>query len=325
VKRLAILVGLVASALVMIVLALRIPLAHRALTDAPVIGPFFDWLADLAHIHTPREPVDIVYTFDRPPSPARLTSARDRLGRLTGLRTVVRGTKLVVTAGPDDDPLRAIITPRREPIRVFLVVYQSAELDRLRTALRTDDQAKRLGITVELDRIGYHLHAPSEIMYVNPDWADAHHCTGHRIEGTGVGCLLTGRDRIAAYVRGDAGLFTDAHPDALAAPTGFSFYVEDDGDAYELESVPITIAPSQVTNIQVAGDAIDLALGPDAAAALSARATASDVEMVAELAPGHLLPVELAGSGHIAITTGSDAQRAADELALAALGLHQVH
>jgi hypothetical protein len=46
--------------------------------------------------------------------------------------------------------------------------------------------------------------------------------------------------------------------------------------------------------------------------------------VVAELAPGRLLPVTLAGPGHIAITVGADAQRTADELALAALGLHQL-
>jgi hypothetical protein len=324
VKRVAIIVGLVASALVVIVLALRIPAAQRALTDAPVVGPFFEWLADLVHAPAPREPVDIVYAFDRRLAPNELASARDRLARLTGFPAAIRGDNVVVTAGPDDDVLRAIVTPRRDPIRVFVVVYQSDELDRIRKALRADDQAKHLGITVELDHVGYHLHAPSEIMYVNPDWADAHHCTGHRIEGTGIGCLLTGRDRLAAYVRGDAGLFTDPHPDALAAPTGRSFYVEDDGDAYELESVPITIAPPHLAGIAVADDAIDLALGPDAAGALAARATTPDVELVAELAPGTLLPVEPAGSGHIAITIGADAQRAADELALAALGLHQL-
>jgi hypothetical protein len=325
VKRVAIIVGLVASALVVIVVALRIPVARRALTNAPVVGPFFEWLADLVHAPTSREPVEVVYSCDRPLSPRELTAARDRLRRLTGLPTRFRGQHLIVTAGPDDDVLRAIVTPSRDPLRVFVVVYQSAELEHIRKALRTDDQAKHLGITVELDHVGYHLHAPSEIMYVNPDWADAHHCTGHRIEGTGIGCLLTGRDRLAAYVRGDAGLFTDPHPDALATPSGRSFYVEDDGDAYELESVPIAIAPSQLTDVHAADDAIDLALAPDVAAAVAARATSPDVELVAELAPGHLLPVELAASGHIAITVGADAQRAADELALAALGLHQVH
>jgi hypothetical protein len=324
-KRIAIIVGLVASALVVIVLALRIPVAQRALTNAPVVGPFFEWLADLVHAPAPREPVDIVYAFDRRLAANELASARDRLARLTGFPAAIRGDNVVVTAGPDDDVLRAIVTPHRDPIRVFVVVYQSDELDRIRKALRADDQAKHLGITVELDHAGYHLHAPSEIMYVNPAWADAHHCTGHRIEGTGVGCLLTGRDRLAAYVRGDAGLFTDPHPDALDAPTGRSFYVENDGDAYELESVPIAIAPSQLTDVQATGDAIALALAATAAAAVAARATTPDVELVAEVAPGTLLPVELTAPGHLAITVGADAQRAADELALAALGLHQVH
>jgi hypothetical protein len=324
VKRIAIIVGLVASALVVIVLALRIPVAHRALTRAPGIGPFFEWLADLTHIHTERESIDVVYAFEHPPSSDEIRAGRDSLRRLTGLPTSIRGNTIVVTARPDDDALRAIVTPRRDPTRIFVVVYQSDELDRIRKALRTDDQATRLGITVELDHVGYHLHAPSEITYVNPDWADAHHCTGHRIEGTGVGCLLTGRDRLAAYVRGDAGLFTDPHPDALAAPSGRSFYVEDDGDAYELESVPVAVAPSQITDVQAAGDAIDLALAPDAAAALAARATTPDAELVAELAPGALLPVTLGAPGHVEITVGADAQRAADELALAALGLHQV-
>jgi hypothetical protein len=205
-----------------------------------------------------------------------------------------------------------------------VVVYQSDELERIRKAIRTDDQAKHLGLTLELDHVGYHLHARDEFMYVNQAWADAHHCTGQRIEGTGVGCLVTGHERLAAYVRGDAGLFTDPHPDALAAPTGRSFYIEDDGDAYELESTATTIAPSQLTDVQVAGDALDLALSPDVTSAIAARATAPDVELVAELEPGALLPVTLASAGHIAITVGANAQREADLLALASLGLHPV-
>ena len=323
-KRIAIIAGLFASLLVVLALALRNPATNRFLTGAPVIGPVFEWMFEL--VHPPgRHPVHTLYAFHHHLPPDELARARDRVARITGLPVTIQVTRLVVTAGPDDDPLRAIVTPRREPLRVFVVVYQSDELDHIRKALRTDDQAKHLGITVELDHVGYHLHAPSEIMYVNPAWADAHHCTGHRIEGTGVGCLLTGRDRLAAYVRGDADLFTDPHPDALAAPSGRSFYVEDDGDAYELESVPIAITPSQITDVQVAGDAIDLALAPDAAAALAARATSPDIELVAELAPGTLLPVTLGAPGHVEIAVGADAQRAADELALAALGLHQVH
>lgn len=321
-KRVAIVVGLVASALVVLVLALRIPAAQHSLTEAPVVGPFFEWLADLTHV--PREPVEAVYTSDRQLTARELASAREPLHRLTSLPVTIRDHQLVVTAGPDDDPLRAFITPRREPIRIFLVTYQSPELEQLRRTLRTDDQAKHLGISVELDRVGYHLHAPSEIMYVNPDWADAHHCTGHRIEGTGVGCLLTGRDRLTAYVRGDAGLFTDPHPDLLQTPTGFSFYVEDSGDAYELESVPIIVGAPRLEGIAVAGDALDLALGPDAATTIAGRAKVTDLDLVAELAPGRLLPVTLGAPGHIEIAVGPDAQRAADELTLASLGLHQV-
>jgi hypothetical protein len=322
VKRVAILIGLFASALVVIVLALRIAPVRRVLTDAPGIGPVFEWLADFIHGSTAREPIAVAYGFDHPPGD--LADARDRLARVTGLPTAIRGNTLVVTAGADDDAMRAFVVPRRDPIRMFFVVYQSEALDRIGRTLRGDDQAKRLGLTVELDHIGYHLHAPDDILWVNPDWAAAHHCSGDRIEGTGVACFLSPRVRLDAYVHGDPGLFIDPHPDALAVPTGFDFYVEDDGDAYELETVPIIVGPQRLEGIAVAGDEIDLALGADAATTLAGRAKATDVEVVAELAPGRLLPVTLAGPGHIAITVGADAQRAADELALAALGLHQL-
>jgi hypothetical protein len=324
VKRVAIIVGLVASALVMLLLALRMPAARGYLIDLPGVGPVFEWVSELVHGPSQRHPINVLYALDHHLSPSELATARDRLARLTMLPTRVQGYRLVVHAGPDDDQLRALVSVRRDPIRVFVVVYQSEELDRVRKALRTDEQAKRLGLTVELDRVGYHVHAPDELMYVNPDWADAHHCTGHRIEGTGIACPLSPKQRLDAYVRGDAGLFTDPHRDLLAAPPGRGFYIEDDGDAYELEATPVTIAPMQLAGIDASGDDIELTLAPDAAAAIAARATTSDVQLVAELAPGALHAVTLAGPGKLALAVGPGAQRIADELALAGLGLHEV-
>jgi hypothetical protein len=324
VKRVAIITGLCASALVALVLALRIPAARGFLIDLPGVGPLFDWVSELVHGPPPRRAATVAYALAPNASDADLATARDRLDRLTNLPTAVRGKRLVVIPGPDDDPLAAIISVRRDPIRVFVVVYQSEELDRIKKALRSDEQAKHLGLTVELDHVGYHLHAPPDMLYVNPDWAAAHHCTGHRIEGTGIACTVTARERIDAYTHGDAGLFIDPHPDALATPPGRAFYVDDDGNAYELESTPIEIAPQQITSVQVTGDAIELAFAPAADAAIAARTTAPDVELVAELPPGALLPVTRTAPGHIAFAVGADAQRVADELALAALGLHQV-
>jgi hypothetical protein len=325
VKRAAIIAGLVASLLVLLVLGLRMPGTRGVLIDLPGVGPVLEWVSDLVRGPTPRHPIEVAYRLGRTVSPDELARARDRLDRLAMLPVSIRGDRLVVTADPTDDPLRATFIPRRDPIRVFVVVYQSPELDRIRKALGSDEQAKHLGLSVDLDYVGYHVHAPADMMYVNPAWADAHHCTGHRIEGTGIACPLTPRERLDAYVRGDAGLFTDPHPDALATPPGRSFYIEDDGDAYELEATPIEIAPSQIADVQVAGDVVQLMLAPSAAAAIAARATSPDIELVAEIAPGQLQPVTLSGPAVIAFAVRTDPQRVADELALAALGLHPIH
>lgn len=322
-KRAAIIAGLVASLLVLLVLALRMPGPRAVLIDLPGVGPAFEWISDLVHGAERRAPIEAAYRASRPLSAGELARARVQLHRLTTLPVTVRGDRLVVTASDGDALNRAMLSTRHDPIRVFVVVYQSPELDRIRKALGADEQARHLGLSVELDSVGYHLHAPGDMMYVNPAWAEAHHCTGHRIEGTGIACPLTPRERVDAYIRGDAGLFTDPHPDALATPAGRSFYVEDDGNAYELEATPVTIAPSQIADVQVAGDVVQLMLAPDIAAAIAARATSPEIELVAEIVPGQLLPLTLSGPV-IAFAVSPDARRVGDELALAAVGLQPI-
>jgi hypothetical protein len=201
-------------------------------------------------------------------------------------------------------------------------VYQSDELDRIQKALRKDEQAQKLALSVELDTVGYHLHAPNGMMMVNPAWAAHHHCEGHHYEGTGTSCEVTARDRIDAYVHGDPDLFVDPHPDALALPAGRAFYITGAGDGYELEAQPVEIAAAQITAVAAADSTLELTLPPAVAAALTARANAPTVELVAEIEPGQLHTMTVASNG-LAVTIDR-AGAFADALAIAGAGLHEL-
>lgn len=316
--RLAIVAAAIATLLAALVIAMRVPAAEMWLEDLPVVGGVFDALASLLHTHHDG-PTELRYRVDRPPNGEALAAIRRRVAPAT---VDLRDGTLVVTAASFSDALSATERLDRAwqwpTVRVFSVVYQSEELDRIKLALRKDDQANKLGLSVELDPIGYHLHAPSDLMMVNPAWAERHHCGGHHYEGTGTSCFVSARERVAAFVHGDAELFVDAHPDALALPTGRAFYATTEGDYYELEADAIEIPAAQIARAMENGTTLELTVAPTLMAALAARANAPTVELVAEITPGVLHPANLVGS-MLAI---DGAAEAADDLVIAGAGLH---
>lgn len=274
-----------------LLVAARIPKTAAYMEDVPVLGYLVEWIGH-------RGPTEVEITFDHTPTQPELTRARDLLtAYLAPMPIAVRGDKLVVTT---NDPFRVYsLHVQHLPLRVFTVVYESPELEDLLRKMARDDQAKRLGLAVKLDRIGYHVEAPSESLYVNPAWAEKHHCEGHHIEGTGTACYLSAKQRFDAYVRGDADLFIDAHP--LALPPGRDFYATGDGPIYELESHPLEVPLSR---IEVSKDAVLIPLG---------AVPAASVEHLVEVEPGKLIAGELVGD-RLAIPNDP-------ELQLASLGL----
>lgn len=282
----------VAAVLVLALLvAARVPKTAAYMEDVPVLGELVEWIGH-------RGPTDIEITFDHAPTAQELTRARDLLtAYLAPMPIAIRGDKLVVTAS---DPLRVYaLHLHHPPLRVFTVVYESPELEALRRSMLRDDQAKHLALSVALDHVGYHVTSPDDALYVNDSYAVKHHCTGHRIEGTGTPCYLTTKERFDAYVRGDPDLFVDAHP--LALPAGRDFYATDKGPIYELESSPIAVPLSRVQFNH------DAALIP-----LPAQPPA-DVELAVETLPGTLVVGDVRGN--------QLAFGASLELELASLGL----
>lgn len=280
---------LVAVALALVVAA-RVPRSAAVLEDVPGIG----WVVELIGVH---EPIEVALAFDHAPRPDELARARQLLAAQLGVPVEIRGDVIVVGG---DDPLRVYrLHLQHAPLRVFTVVYESPEIEALRKVLVHDDQAKRLGLSVQLDRIGEHIAAPNDSLYVNDAWVATHHCTGRHIEGAGTACWVTAKQRFDAYVRGDPDLFIDAHP--LALPAGRNFYATDAGPIYELESRPLEVP---VTRLQFAGGE---ALVPLPAA------PPSEVELVVEAEPGKLIAGEVRGD-RLAFPTSP-------ELELASLGL----
>ena len=86
-----------------------------------------------------------------------------------------KSAKLVVTVTDIGEAMHASSAienaARLRKVQLFIVVFQSDELDRISKALRKDEQAKALQLSVELDTVGYHLHAPDGMKMVNPAWA----------------------------------------------------------------------------------------------------------------------------------------------------------
>jgi hypothetical protein len=308
--------AVIIAVVIALFVAMRIPASARVLEDVPGL----DLLVDLVGYHDDR-PIEYVFGFEHPVSTDVEGRVRDVLARrLAPMAVEMRGDQLVVAAPGLDDAMRVqSIETRHAPLRVLVVIYQSPELDALRAQLRKDDQAQKLGLSIELDHVGFHVHAQSTTMYVNSDWAKAHDCTGYYIEGTGTSCAVSPKQRVEAYVRGDPGLFTDPHP--LAFPPGRDLYLVNTGDYYEMETAAIAIAPSQVTAATVDNDALVLAVAPDVVAAIAARVPTPDVELVVETRPGQLYPAQLL-NGRLSVATGpADARDLAGDLQLASAGL----
>ena len=287
------------------VVALRSPGTELWLEDLPVIGSVFGWLGEL--IGSPRdESVELRYRADHP----------EQLAHVQLPDAEVRGDTLVVTArdGRYAYELRDRLARRPAPMPAYIVVYQSDELTALQRALRRDDQAKKLGIAVELDHVGYHLQVATDGLYVNPDWAEQHHCdTGDRIVGTGVYCLPTGAERLTAYVKGDPGLFTDPHP--IELPPQRTFLPDDDVRNERFYEVVLPAISLEVTAALPRGDSLEV----------TARlpALAPDVELAVQI--GGKLYVATPRPGGLAIATGGVlADDLATSYALAAAGLHEL-
>lgn len=284
--------AILAFVVLAIVVTARIPRSAVYLQDLPGVG----WVIELIGVHE-AAPLEVELAFDHPPSPQELARGRELLAARLRMPVEIRGDKLVVGG---DDPFRVTqLHLHHPPLRVFSVVYESPELEALRRAMLRDEQATRLGLAVKLDTIGYHVEAPSETLYVNPAWADKHHCTGHHIEGTGTACYLSAKQRFDAYVRGDAELFIDAHP--LALPPGRDLYATDSGPIYELDARPLEVP---VANLQLTREAALIPL---------AAAPATDAELVVEVVPGSLVAGKPVGD-KLAIPPDPDYE-------LAALGL----
>jgi hypothetical protein len=275
-----------------ILIAVRIPRSADYLEDVPVIG----WLVDLIGSHADREPIKFRYRVDHP----------EQLAQLHLPNTVLRGDTLFVSGGP--------VTVQQPRLFAYKVVYQSDELTALQRALRKDDQATKLGISIQLDHVGYHLQIASDGMYVNPDWAEAHHCdTRDRIVGTGVYCIISAAERLKAYVKGDPGLFTDPHP--LDLPPSRTF-VPGDGVANErFYEVELPAMPLDVTGAVARGDTFGVTA--------QLPAFAPDDEIAVQIS-GKLY-VATQQPGGLDIATGADlARELSTSYALAAAGLHEL-
>jgi hypothetical protein len=274
-----------------ILIAVRIPRSADYLEDLPGIG----WVVELIGAnHEQSAPAEFRYRVDHP----------EQLAQLHLPDTVLHGNTLIVSGWP--------LTIDRPHLFAYKVVYQSDELTALSRALRKDDQAKKLGISIELDRVGYHLQIPSDGMYVNPDWAEAHHCDARdRLVGTGVFCIVTAAERLKAYVKGDPGLFTDPHP--LDLPPGRTFLPDDDTKNERFYEVELPAMPLDVTTAAARGDTLDVTA--------QLAAFAPDVELVVLIA-GKLYVAE-PHAGGLEIPTGADlARELSTSYALAAAGIH---
>jgi len=299
--------AIVVAVVLALVVAVRIPRSAEVLEDVPGLG----WLVELIGANHEGElgPEEIRYRADHP----------EQLARVHLPNTEVHGDMLVIHAHDALDAMSQrdhLTAGPPGPFYAYVVVYQSDELTALQRALRKDDQAKKLGISVELDHVGYHLQIPGDGMYVNPDWAEQHHCdTRDRIVGTGVYCIVPAAARLSAYLDGDPGLFTDPHP--LDVPAGRTFLPDDVSRNERFYEVQMPAMQLQPSDLRPREDGLDVI------AAVPAAATASDVELVVQISGKLYLATPIPGGLHIA--TGPVL---ADELAtyhaLAAAGLHEL-
>lgn len=299
---------IVVAVAVALLVAIRVPQTAELLEDVPGIS----WLVELigaADEHA--SPVELRFRADHP----------EQLASIHLPNATVRGDLLLITAHDDLDATverEHLAAGRPGPFSAYVVVYQSDELTAISRALHGDDQAQKLGISVELDHVGYHIHTKDGGMYVNPDWAEQHHCgTRDRIVGTGVYCYVTAAERLRAYMQGDPGLFTDPH--TFPFPGDRTFLPDDDDTSERFYEVELPMFPVDLTAVSVDGDALDATL----AAPLPERATAPDAEVMIKI--GRKLYVATRTPGGLRIATGAVlADELATSYALAAAGLHEL-
>ncbi|MDB4957866.1 MAG: hypothetical protein JWO36_5435 [Myxococcales bacterium] len=336
---------LVAGLLVATVLALRNRPVARQLASLPwPVGNAALWLHEALGGSGADESSTTVFALAQPASPATVALAREFVAeRLIGTAATVRveDGKIVVDAPSLMDAARvrdrvreidAELARGYRGLVMNVVVYQSAELDNIGRSLRNDETAMNLGITLELDQVGYHVRVPDGGMYVNPAWADKHHCHNTRIEGTGVYCLITPSERFDAYVHGDPELFVEPHPDAFALPPGRTLHLMSAAEAwrfYEIEAEPIAIRPDQIVDVRIDRGLLDFALTPAGAAAVNPRVIAPAVEVVIDLGAGKIRPVTIKspGSNAVRLAIELDARHARQivrDFTLASAGLHRI-
>ena len=244
----------------------------------------------------------LVFDFDRPVDQATIDrTARLLEGRLLAYGAGIRidGQRILVDAPPSQIlDIQTAVDPAANPVAgltLWLVDYVPDYFARLRPQLR-DTSARVLDITTGVDAIGEYLAIPGDRKYVNPAWAERHHCdTRDRIEGTGVSCTVTAAQRLAALLHGDPDLFITPIPAPLAPPPDRELLLDVQGatgHAYVVERPPIELAPAMFASITADGANATVVLTPAGTAAVAARASAGTVELV--VASGErLVPVKL--------------------------------
>ncbi len=237
-----------------------------------------DLLRDLLGIGD--DPPRLVFELDRPVERVTLDATarliQDRL-RGTEAGVKVEGDRVIVeTDIANALEVQLAIDPaqhRSRGLALRIVDYSPDYLPLLKAHLR-ETSVGTLHITTGVDLVGTYLDVPNDAQYVNPAWAERHHCTGDRIVGTGVYCTVSARDRIAALLHGDEALFVPPLEPALAVPADREL-VEDrhglDSHFYVVERAPIVLAPAMIAGMTATKQFVTVALTEAGVAALAPR------------------------------------------------------
>ncbi len=250
----------------------------------------------------------------------RKTTTRVVLGfdRPVGADVVTRAASLIrehvrwvpATVKPDgdriaididgDDPWRlteveSAVLVDRVRFEVRVLEDDALYMRDLSDHMRKDPRAAELGVSAEVDRTENGRDERAEIFlvasdkgqYVNTAWAEKHGCdTSHRIEGTGVYCTVTGKERIEAYVFGDAELFSTPGDD-YRPPIDHELLFEQTGTRWRTHyarRAPLELGSGDIADLARAWD--DAAGSP--AMAIDLRAGAGDEVQAATRSGGQL-------------------------------------
>ncbi|MBA3464839.1 MAG: hypothetical protein H0T46_33205 [Deltaproteobacteria bacterium] len=235
----------------------------------------------------------LVYSFKGKGSPDQLAQARrlieERIAEVPGPATVsIDGDRIVIEVEHAHDVLwieskigsDMVVVPR---VDLHSLDYDPEYLKDMRARLRGNKRAKELGVEIKLDRLGYHVTAPSRGEYVNTAWAEKHGCsTRDRLTGTGVYCTVSGPDRIQAFLIGDAELFVEPLAEMQLAADR-SLVVHDDGKVtrgYVIERSPIVIESAMIASAVAEEDRLILTLTQAGIDTIAARVLAPTVQLI---------------------------------------------